>query len=189
MGKQKCSKVFEKKHIDRIKPLMDEYASIMSKIFNEAYSGEDKIFYTTNIVGEYAELLVCEKLKLKKEIASNPEYDATDSEGRRYQIKSRWMNGLGSGAGKDEFGAFKPHCDDGPIHYLVLVVFNGNTFEDAHIYSINIERDFKTILSLQNSNQLKPKIFGNERIDGSYKCYYRNSFKRLIELGLIKEEL
>ena len=99
------------------------------------------------------------------------------------------MNDLGSGAGKEEFGPFKPICDDGPIHYLVLVVFNGNNFDDVHIYSIDIERDFKKIICLQNSNLLKPKIFGNERIDGSYKCYYRNSFKRLIELGLIKEEL
>jgi hypothetical protein len=40
-------------------------------------------------VGDYAELLVCRALALKREPLSTKGYDATDKRGRRYEIKGR----------------------------------------------------------------------------------------------------
>lgn len=44
---------------------------------------------TNNPVGDYTEWLVCKKLGLRLEENSTAGFDATDVQGRRYQIKSR----------------------------------------------------------------------------------------------------
>ena len=170
--------------------LMNDYASVEKRINSFFY--DSKLFLTSNIVGEYAELLATSSLGLTKCVASQPGYDAIDANGKTYQIKSRWMNSFGSGSGKEEFGKFKLTGEEGPIDYLVLVVFLGDDFNNAHIYLIDLVNDFWKILNLQNNSdksvKITPKIFSKQMIDGSYKCYYRKSFARLIELGLMKEE-
>lgn len=92
-----------------------------------------------NIVGAYAELLVAHKLGLVLENKSNKDYDAESPDGKKYQIKSRWIKkGLGN-SGQNEFGPLK-YCEAGsyPFHVLVLVVFNGDLLNPL-IYQIRSE--------------------------------------------------
>ena len=66
---------------NKIIELMNSYASTLRTIFSETFDDKTKrLFYTSNVVGEYAELLVSSKLHLTKEIASKKDYD--------YKLKS-----------------------------------------------------------------------------------------------------
>lgn len=166
---------------NKINELMNSYASTLRTIFSETFDDKTKrLFYTSNVVGEYAELLVSSKLHLTKEIASKKDYDATDSEGKTYQIKSRWYGGPGSQNGKKEFGSFKKD----KVDYLVLVVFFKD-FSNLCIYLLNM-KDFDKILEIIEVQNLK-KIFGKET-NGSRKCYfYEDTFKILCDARLMKE--
>ena len=73
------------------KNLLKILAAAQAAILAEESNGQ-KVFSTKNLVGEWAEILCCEKLGLTQEIPSNEGWDATDGAGRRYQIKARMDN-------------------------------------------------------------------------------------------------
>lgn len=184
MAKKSNNRKFDLKDIDRIKPLMEEYALVMSEIFDEAYSNENKIFFTTNIVGEYAELLVCEKLGLEKETASNPEYDGKDHEGKTYQIKSRWMNNFGSKNGKNEFGRISQKVAN-EVDYLIMIIFEGNTLSNYKMFKLDLKKNFLNIL---NNDFSRGTIIYPKDKNGKYRIkYYKSSFKIAIDNGWLEE--
>lgn len=105
-----------------------------------------------NIVGAYAELLVAHELGLVLENKSNKDYDAEGPDGKKYQIKSRWIKkGLGN-SGQNEFGPIK-YCEAGPypFHVLVLVVFNGDLLNPL-IYQIRSE-SINSLLDLKGKGK------------------------------------
>ena len=64
--------------------LFQEYAEILGELQRRGI-----VRSTNSPVSDYAEVLVCEALKLKRAPASAKGYDATDSRGRKYEIKGR----------------------------------------------------------------------------------------------------
>ena len=86
---------------------------------------------TNNPVADYCEHIVQKALKLKLKPNSNKGYDATDSKGFRYQIKSRRITESNSSR---ELGKF---CDikKAKFSYLVAVLFNGD-FSIKEAYKI-----------------------------------------------------
>lgn len=105
-----------------------------------------------NIVGAYAELLVANKLGLVLENKSNKDYDAESPDGKKYQIKSRWIKkGLGN-SGQKEFGPIK-YCDSRayPFDVLILVVFNDDLLSPS-IYQIHSE-SINSLLNIKDKGR------------------------------------
>ena len=74
----------------------------------------------SNPVGDYAELLVAQRLGLKLVPPSRGGVDAIDDNGARYQVKARRLVG---GPGDRELGVIK-NIDQRDFDYLVVVLFN-----------------------------------------------------------------
>jgi hypothetical protein len=79
-----------------------------------------------NPVADYAELLVCSALSLTPAPNSEKGYDATDSDGRRYEIKARRQTKRSK---PTRFSAIRG-LEEGHFDYLVAVLFK----EDFRIH-------------------------------------------------------
>lgn len=174
---------------DAIKGAMNEYARSVSAVFKEANINGDSLFLASNIVGEYAELIACSNLDLRKENASRKAYDAVgEKDGKTYQIKSRWMNGFGTRNGKNEFGRIKKSSIN-KVDYLVLVVFPGDNFNKQELYTIDLQHDLQKIFDAYDMGILSQKIVSFHGNPGSQEYifrYYRTSFAQAVKLGLMK---
>ena len=170
---------------NKIKALMNEYAVAVKNVFEAVYQKNNKIFFSKNIIGEYAELLVCNSLNLEKETASKPDYDAK-KDGKYYQIKSRWINSFGSKNGNNQFGKISQKVVD-EVHYLILVVFLGDTLDNYKIYSLNLKNDFAR---LEAHVFRKGQIIQKPDKDGYRKImYYKDSFDEAVnKLNLLEEK-
>ena len=122
--------------------------------YNDVVIKLSKTLKSANIVGTYAELLVCEKLHLKMAKKSNKDYDATVNN-KKYQIKSRWNKEELESKGQNEFGSIKyQEHGDYKFDYLVLVYFDGSLLNHK-IYLI----DSKDINELKENTNGKKFIY------------------------------
>ncbi len=173
-----------------IRDAMNAYANSISNIFAKITVNGNQLFFAANIVGEYAELIACSNLNLRKEAASRTAYDAIGlSDNKTYQIKSRWMNSFGSGNGKNEFGRIKLN-DVGKVDYLVLVVFLGDDFNEQELYVIDLHNDLQKIIDAYNNGVLKQKIvsLNNKTNAKQYIFKYQpKAFAQAVQKGLIKQ--
>ncbi|MDE7360429.1 MAG: hypothetical protein K2N38_00670 [Oscillospiraceae bacterium] len=112
-----------------IKGLLKEY----SEILNTLYSAGIVRTYNSP-VGDYAEWLVSTKLGLTLQKTDTSGYDAIGNDGKRYQIKGRWMH---PGKNARQLTAIRDY-DMNPFDYLVVVVF-GMDFEVEEAYLIPYE--------------------------------------------------
>lgn len=74
------------------------------------------VIRTNNVLGDYAESLVCNSLNLKMESSSTKGIDATGADGKTYQIKAR----MGSRGTVPTIKSLRSFDFD----YLVLIIFN-----------------------------------------------------------------
>ena len=65
---------------DQIKRLLKEYAAVMRELRKHGIK---------HPVADYAEILVCQRLGLKRQPPANKGVDAVDEAGTRFQIKAR----------------------------------------------------------------------------------------------------
>lgn len=112
-----------------IKRLLKEY----SEILNTLYSAGIVRTYNSP-VGDYAEWLVGAKLGLTLQKTDTAGYDALDNDGKRYQIKGRWMH---PGKNTRQLTVIRKY-DEKPFDYLVVVVF-GVDFDVKEAYLIPYE--------------------------------------------------
>lgn len=132
---------------------------------------------TSNIVGEWAELIVCSSLHLIQQKADNKGYDAKDRRNKKYQIKSRWYRDLLkkqlNRSGTHEFGYIKKEKGHFLFDYLILVYFKNNLIKDFQVYKIKasnidklvrekviIKKDGKYIIRW-NEDKFKNKYIAN----------------------------
>lgn len=110
--------------------LISKYNEIALKFAKKIDSG--------NLIGTYAEILVCDILNLKMAEKSKKGYDAIskDTKEYKYQIKSRWGKEETSSNGQNEFGSFGKENGEFPFNYLVLVFFNKSLLNPT-IYMIS----------------------------------------------------
>jgi hypothetical protein len=74
------------------------------------------------LVGEYAESLVADRLRLKLQTNSNAGYDAVDSQGARYQIKGRKVTASNPSR---QLGNIH-NLETGNFDFLIAVVFHSD---------------------------------------------------------------
>jgi hypothetical protein len=87
---------------------------------------------SNNPVSDYAEKIVCEKLKLSLAGKSSKGYDAIDENtGIKYQIKARRLT---SHNRSRQLGVIR-NLDQNPFDYLIAVIFN-ESFEPIEIWQI-----------------------------------------------------
>lgn len=75
---------------------------------------------SNNIVADYAEKIASEKLGLSLSKQSTKGYDATDTDGKRYQIKARKAS---ENHAAMQMGIIRD-LNDNPFDFLVIVLFN-----------------------------------------------------------------
>lgn len=113
-----------------IKGKLKDYAEILNSLYS---AGIVRTY--NNPVGDYAEWLVSEKLGLELQKNSKEGYDALDSTGLRYQIKSRWMHpGKNKNEKNKQLNVIRNY-DKKSFDYLVAVIF-GENFEVEEAYLI-----------------------------------------------------
>lgn len=121
--KKDGTSVYLEPGLNDIKNLLHIYSSLQDAIL-ERTSCDEQVFSTRNLVGEYAEILCCERLSLTQEIASNEAFDATDKDGKKYQIKARQLYLDSSMASSErQMGNIKESALKN-IDYVILVLFN-----------------------------------------------------------------
>ena len=133
-------KVSTQKEFDKVKNAISTYASLIlgksiigkKRSIKKAIKGYvdatklfDEIgdFLTSNIVGEYAEIIVCEKYGLKRNSANTKHFDAEFSDAdqkKLVQIKSRWKRI--DNVKSIEFGAIKNFSE--PSLIFVGIIFD-----------------------------------------------------------------
>ena len=136
--------------IEEIKTLIKVYNSVNEALLSksaETQNGEkEKIFSTSNIVGEFAEILACERLGYTQNIASKSDYDCLDAQGKKVQIKSRLLKS-GRKNGQDRMGDIKASALAN-IDYVIVILFNEN-FEVESAFKINSNM-YKKYAALSN---------------------------------------
>jgi hypothetical protein len=70
--------------LKRARTLLKQYGSILAEL-----QARGIVRSSNNPISDYAEVLVCKALRLTRQSASTKGYDATDRQGRRYEIKGR----------------------------------------------------------------------------------------------------
>lgn len=172
-----------------------DYDELNERMFNYFSSvkglleKEETIFQTSNIVGEYAEIIVCTLFGLIKQRPSQDFYDAISNDGleTKYQIKSRWKKSFFNSTGQKEFGRIsKTTIVEKKAEYLILVFFK-DTFKDFKIYKINLFNDFDKI---KNNNKIVTEINkkGTEETI-AYKIFYNENELSQFEVPINKKEL
>lgn len=105
----------KKADIDRLLKIAKKYDSIHHKFC--------ELLPNHNIIGSYAEMLVCNVLSLKQMDNSNESFDAKEElTGHKYQIKARLRKG-DSRKGQNEFGCIKENAFNENV-FFVFVFFN-----------------------------------------------------------------
>lgn len=90
-----------------------------------------------NPIADYSEFLVCRTLGLSPATSSTKGFDATDSKGKRLEIKSRRQ---ATGTKPTRFSAIRD-LDGGHFHYLVAVLFRDDyAVERAAILTLSAIR-------------------------------------------------
>ena len=163
---------------EEFKKLIFEYEKIALKISNR--------IDTSNVVGEYAEMLVCDLLKLDKYSNSNKDTDAHKGK-EKYQIKSRWYKPTNN-SGQDEFGYITKNDKNYPFKYLILVYFNVSLsdykifqIDSAYINAFSERKESKFIYE-KEKNGKKVLIF-------KYNKMLENEAKRNKEVKLLYPEV
>lgn len=106
---------------------LKEYARILNEL-NEA--GVVRTYNSP--VGDYAEWLVAEKLKLTLESNSAKGHDALDEKsGIRYQVKSRWIH---KGTKNKALNVIRNY-DENQFDYLIIVLFKDD-FSVEKVYKV-----------------------------------------------------
>lgn len=77
-----------------------------------------EVIASNDVVGGYAATLLCRALRLRPEPVNKKSYDATDTTGKRYQLKGRWRSGRNP--------ALLVQMKDTEFEYLAVVLFNEN---------------------------------------------------------------
>lgn len=123
--------------VQEIRTLLKVFSSIneviLSKVSTTQYGQDEKVFSTSNIVGEFAEILVCERLGYTQNIASKSDYDCLDANEKKVQIKSRLLKS-GRKNGKDRMGDISKSAL-GKIDYVIAILFDEN-FEVQFAFKI-----------------------------------------------------
>ncbi len=169
-----------KKLVDSIKV----YANVTNEITKAKSKEQIPLFSTSNIVGEWAELLVCNALELVQQAASKKDYDAKRGE-VKYQIKSRWYRSYlkeeCNRHGQEEFGSIDIN---GRFDKLLLVYFEDDLSKPFKV----LEIEKKNIKKL---NEKKNKLFYKKK--DKYAFHYCNldnyniKLNEAIKEGLIKD--
>lgn len=81
--------------------------------------------------GDYAELLACKKFHLKPAPNATKSYDATDSKGKKYQIKSRRL----TAENKTQLLGVIRYLETANFNFLIVVIFNED-FSVKNYYKI-----------------------------------------------------
>lgn len=119
------------------------------------------IVRTKNIVGEFAEYLVCKKMGFDLADKSQKSYDAICPRTQeKYQIKSRW-SAFGTRANYTEFGMIKnyfPETDNKTFDYLIVIIFKDN-FEILEAYKIPYDKVKNYAVSTKSPGDFKVKIY------------------------------
>lgn len=122
--------------------------------------GDVKIFSTGNIVGEYAEILVSEKLDMIQEIASCKGYDCSDDKAIKVQVKSRWV-GCSNNNGRYEMGGVQKDVID-TIDWVAAILFD----EDFSIqYAFLIAPSIYKTVALEKANAYVLRLTPNKAIE------------------------
>ena len=143
------------------------YANVTNEITKARLKEQIPLFSTSNIVGEWAELLVCDALKLVQQPASKKDYDAEDQNGVKYQIKSRWYRSYlkeeCNRHGQEEFGSIDI---DGKFNKLLLVYFEDDLSKPFRV--LEVEKK-----NIEKLNEKKNKLFYKKK--DKYAFHYCNS--------------
>jgi hypothetical protein len=113
--------------------ISSEFKKIVSSVIISAIKYEKITGRKLGITGEIGEVLVCEKLKLK--LLKNsifPGYDAIDSQGYKYQIKTRRGNTNSPGA---RMGTFSSHS----FNYAILAILD-DKYNLVELYKITYKK-------------------------------------------------
>lgn len=153
-------------------------ASVKDIIRMKDKNGEP-IFSTNNIVGEWSELMICEKFNLTQEIASKEGYDAKDAAGNRYQIKSRFCTTDNARSGQNEFSSIhKNNNGEYPFEYLIMVIFEDSLLQYS-AYKINSNDIDDCLLTKKASSNKKIKIrYNKKKFDDLVKIQKMNKYNQ-----------
>lgn len=193
-----------------IERLMNEYQKLIQRILTmkSSVNTNQQIFGTSNIVGEYAELLICkENPKLIQLPPSKKGFDLRDDDGNYYQVKSRWIHDYNDCGGKEEFGGIiipGNNEEENKKYFLILVVFDSrNGALDCFTHPKKYILDFNRVNLIKNTwkdptttkeREVFKKAYNyidyNQpyKIDHNKICfkYYDGSFAFLESKGLLK---
>lgn len=161
------------------------YANVTNEITKARSKEQIPLFSTSNIVGEWAELLVCNALNLVQQAASKKDYDATGEDGVKYQIKSRWYRSYlkeeCNRHGQEEFGSIDIN---GKFNKLLLVYFEDDLSKPFRV----LEVEKKNIKKL---NKMNNKLFYKKKDKYAFHyCNldnYNNKLATAIKDNLIKD--
>lgn len=123
-----------------------------------------------NPVADYAEWLVAQQLGLLLERNSNRGYDATDQDGKRYQIKSRRLDPTNESR---QLSVIR-NLDSAQFNYLIGILFNRNfTVKEAYKIPCGVIKEQAHFSKHQNGHilSLQGKVLtaqGVENITGVF---------------------
>ena len=124
-----------------------------------------------NPVADYAEWLVAQQLGLLLERNSKRGYDATDQNGKRYQIKSRRLDPTNESR---QLSIIR-NLDSTQFNYLIGILFNRNfTVKEAHKIPHGVIKEHARFSKHQNGHilRLQGEVLtarGVENITGVFK--------------------
>ena len=139
------------RHLSPIE-IFEQYNLIVSVLW------EKKLIRSQNILGDYAESLVSEKLRLSLvENNSNPGFDATDAEGKRYQIKARRLTKEND---SEQIGVIG-NSGEKNFDYLIAVLFE----EDFSVSKV-IQVSYERLIELSENNEINLKKLTFRKLTG-----------------------
>lgn len=139
--------------------LLRYYADILDELKHR-----DVVRTSNNPVGDYAELLVAQKLGFSLERNSKSGYDATDPTNKRIQIKSRRLS---SASGNRRLSVIR-NLDSKEFDYLVGVLFNRDfTVKEAYKIPHDTISDYARFSEHQNGHilSLRGGILSDPRVN------------------------
>ena len=148
-----------------------DYGELKSCLMSYYHSFEKltKLLGNSNIVGTYSEKIVCDTLGLTKQPDSHKFTDAKGTDGKTYQIKSRWNKSfLRDKSGQNEFGSFA-YCESNyPFDFLILVYYENDLLHPKvfQIESLNINLLLGDIAQKKNNRVI---------------VRYNNAFKQAVK--------
>lgn len=120
----------------------EEVISSLWKMFNQSSNALSKILgRTNNVVGEYAEYLVCKYLNGEMLSPSNKSADIQDRDGKLYQVKARKVTNLTTQLGVIRSWDF---------NYLIVILFD---FDGNIIKAVKLPASTAKKCSIYNEHQ------------------------------------